>query len=182
MITYDSVADGHYISKEDRKAAGLPILRLSTKQVMVANREKSKGQHVTSLPFSLLSPKAKQADTYNEFPTTLMSVGKTADNGTISIFTKDGVTVHEKRDILITCKNKPLFIGVQDKHGRYCIPLVQHQGHWQPRHTLKKGRHALSQANSVYDLPSTEQAIKWMHAISRYPVKSTWIRAIKARN
>ena len=61
-----------------------------------------------------------------------MSVGKTADNGTISIFTKDGVTVHGKKDVLITCKKKPLFIGVRDEHGRYRIPLVQCQGHWQP--------------------------------------------------
>ena len=32
MITYNSGADGHYISEKDRKAAGLPILRPSTKQ------------------------------------------------------------------------------------------------------------------------------------------------------
>ena len=68
MITYDSGADGHYISEKDRKAAGLPILRPSTKRVMVANVEKSKGQHVTSLPFLLLSSKAKQADTFNNVP------------------------------------------------------------------------------------------------------------------
>ena len=37
MITYDSGADGHYISEGDRKAACLPILRRSTKRVGVAN-------------------------------------------------------------------------------------------------------------------------------------------------
>jgi hypothetical protein len=78
---------------------------------MVANGEKSKGQYVTSLPFPELSSKLKQADTFNKFPTSLMSVGKTADDGTISIFTKDGVTVHDKKDVLITCKKKPLFVG-----------------------------------------------------------------------
>jgi hypothetical protein len=78
---------------------------------MVANGEKSKGQHVTSLPFPSLSAVARQADTFNEFPTSLMSVGKTADDGKISIFTKDGVTVHNKKDVLITCKKKPLFVG-----------------------------------------------------------------------
>ena len=123
---YHSRADGHYISKKDREAARLPILRLSTKRVMVANGEKSKGQHVTSVPFPLLSSKAQQANTFKEFPTSLMSVGKTANDGKISIFTKDGVTVHHKIDVLITCKNKPLFIGVRNKHGRYHIPLVQH--------------------------------------------------------
>jgi len=111
-----------------------------------------------------------------------MSVGKTADDGTISIFTKDGVTVHEKKDVLITCKRQPLFIGVQDNYGRYSIPLVQCQGQWQPRHPSKKAQHALCQANSVYDLPSAEHAIKWMHAVCGYSVKSTWLRAIKAGN
>ena len=52
-------------------------------------------------------------------------------------------------------------------------------------------------ANSVYDLPSIEQAIKWMHAVCLpsieqaikwmhavcgYPVKSTWLKAVKAGN
>jgi hypothetical protein len=34
----------------------------------------------------------------------------------------------------------------------------------------------------VYDLPLIEQAIKWMHAVCGYPVKSTWIKAVKAGN
>jgi hypothetical protein len=37
MITYDSGADGHYISKKDRRKAGLPIIRKSTRQVGMAN-------------------------------------------------------------------------------------------------------------------------------------------------
>ena len=47
---------------------------------------------------------------------------------------------------------------------------------------FKKAWQVLRQANSVYDLPSIEQAIKWMHAVCGYPVKSTWIKAIKAGN
>ena len=34
----------------------------------------------------------------------------------------------------------------------------------------------------MYDLPTTEEAIKWMNATYRYPVKSTWLKAIKAGN
>jgi hypothetical protein len=40
----------------------------------------------------------------------------------------------------------------------------------------------LRQANNIYDLPSTEQAIKWMHAVCGYPVKLIWLKAIKAGN
>lgn len=181
MITYDSGADGHYISETDRKLVGLPILRQSTKRVG-ANGATSTAKHVTRLPFPQLSAQAAQADSFEEFPTSLMSVGKTADDGTISIFTKEGVTVHDEKDVLITCKGEPILIGIRDEHGRYRIPLIQQKGQWQPRKPSRKARETLSQANSVYDLPSIEQAIKWMHAVCGYPVKSTWLRAVKAGN
>ncbi len=88
MITYDSGADGHYISEKDRHKAGLPILRTSTRTVGVANGGTSKAKYVTQLPFRQLSAQAKQADTLQDFPSSLMSVGKTANDGTVSVFTK----------------------------------------------------------------------------------------------
>ncbi len=109
-------------------------------------------------------------------------MGKTADDGTISIFTKDGVTVHEETDVLITCKGEPILIGVRNEQGRYRIPLIQQQGQWQPRQPSKQAQKCLRQANSIYDLPSTEQAIKWVHAVCGYPVKLTWLKAIKVGN
>jgi hypothetical protein len=85
----------------------------------VANGRVSQAKLVTQLPFKDLSAKAKQADTFQDFPSSLMNVGKTANNGTISIFTKNGVTVHKETDILITCKGKPILIGVRNERGRY---------------------------------------------------------------
>ncbi len=37
-------------------------------------------------------------------------------------------------------------------------------------------------ANIVYSLSSTEQAIKWMHAVCDYPVKSTSITTMEPGN
>ena len=37
-------------------------------------------------------------------------------------------------------------------------------------------------ANNVYELPSTAQAIRYLHAACGFPVKSTWIKAIKRGN
>ena len=48
-----------------------------------------------------------------------------------------------------------------------------------PTKALKK---YLQQANSVYDLPSTDEVVRWMHATYGYSVKSTWLKAIKAGN
>jgi hypothetical protein len=132
MITYDSGADGHYISEKDRCKAGLPILRTSTRKVGVANGGTSKAKYVTQLPFRQLSAQAMQADTFQDFPTPLMSVGKMANNGTVSVSTKEGVNVFKEEDVLITCKGKPILIGVRDSHGRYQIPLIQQRGQWQP--------------------------------------------------
>ena len=143
MITYDSGADGHYISEVDRIRAKLPILRKSIKHVGVANSRISAGKHVTKLPFKQLSAEAAQADTFTEFPTSLMSVGKTCDDGNISIFTKDGVTVHKEQDVLITCKGAPLLIRVRDEQGHYRIPLIQQRGQWQPRAPRKRINKAL---------------------------------------
>jgi hypothetical protein len=48
--------------------------------------------------------------------------------------------------------------------------------------TLKTGMKVFAPGQRVYDLPSTEQAIKWMHVVCGYPVKSTWLKAVKAGN
>jgi len=146
----------------------------------VANGDTCQGTNVTTLPVLQLPAQTVEANTFKDFPHSLMSVGKASNAGTISIFTKDGVTVHNEEDVLITCKGEPILIGARDECGWYCIPLIQRHGQWQPRAPSKKAKKALRQANSVYDLPSTEQAIKWMHAVCGYPVKSTWLAAVQA--
>ena len=115
MVTYNSGADGHYISGADRKQAKLPILWKPTKHVGVANGGVIAGKYVPKLPFEQLSKKAAQADTFQDFPTSLISVGKTCNDGNISIFTGDGVTVHKEQVVLIACKGYPILIGVRDK-------------------------------------------------------------------
>jgi hypothetical protein len=100
----------------------------------------SQAKYVTQLPFKALSAQATQADTFQDFPSSLMSVGKTANDGTISISTKDDVTVHKETDVLITCKGDSILIGVRNEQGHYQIPLIQQQGQWQPRRPSKQAQ------------------------------------------
>ena len=76
-------------------------------------------------PISTTLKKTAEADTFNDYPTSLMSVGKTADDGNISIFTKEGVYVYELEDVLIACKGEAILIEKRDTQGRYRIPLIQ---------------------------------------------------------
>ncbi|EJK51550.1 hypothetical protein THAOC_29271 [Thalassiosira oceanica] len=171
----DSGADEHYFTTEqDRSDAELPVLGDSTKHVSVANGGVSKGNQSPN------SPSPRETDTFSDFKHSLISIGKLADDGNVSVFSKDGLAVHREEDVLITCKGKPILIGVRDDRGRYRIPLVpQTRGRVTPRHPTRQARTKLYEANSVYDLPSTEEAVKWLHACLGYPVKSTWLSAIK---
>jgi hypothetical protein len=142
-ITYDSGTDGNYLSEQDRKIAGLPILCQSHKRVGVANGGTITAQHVSRLPFQQLFDRAASVDTFSNFPSLLMSVGKTSGDGTISIFMKDGITVHKEKNVLITCKGKPILISIHGSKGHYCIPLMQQRRHWQPHRPSKKARQTL---------------------------------------
>ena len=74
MITYDSGAYNHYVSEADRIKLKLPILRPSHKRVAVANGGTSEDKYVTRLTFTQLSTISADADTFEEFPSSLMSV------------------------------------------------------------------------------------------------------------
>ena len=55
MMTYDSGANGHYISEKDLRKAGLPIFWPSTRRVGVADGGTSTAKFVTQLPFQKIS-------------------------------------------------------------------------------------------------------------------------------
>ena len=74
MLTYDSGADGNYMSEDERKKAGLPILRKSTQCVGVANGKVSHGNNVTKLPMPELDEAATEADIFDNFPHSFLKV------------------------------------------------------------------------------------------------------------
>ena len=120
--------------------AGIPILPQPTGRVGVANTDTRNGKWETTLPLLQLPKEAAKADSFDKFPISLMSVGKTNNDGNVSIFTRDDVTVHTEEDVLITCKGTSILVGVRDKRGRYHIPLVHQRGQWRARKPSKAAR------------------------------------------
>ena len=155
MITYDSGAYSHYMSEADRIGLGLPILRPSHKRVAVANGSTSKCKYVARLPFPQLSTATAEADTFEAFPSSLMSIGKTSDCGNVNIFIDEKVHGYKEADFLITCRGKPILIVKRDERGRYLIPLMQTRGQWQPWKPSKKSKKFIQEANSVNNSPTT---------------------------
>ena len=117
VITYNSGADGNYVSEKDLARMGMPILQQSKRRVGVENGGESKVKFVTRLPFPQLSKNAEESDTFDAFKTSLMIVGKTADDGNVSVFTKEAVKIYKEEDVLITCKGEPILVGKRDERG-----------------------------------------------------------------
>jgi hypothetical protein len=46
-----------------------------------------------------------------------MSLGRTSDDGKVSVFTKAGINIFKEEDVLITCKGEPILIGIRDNQG-----------------------------------------------------------------
>ena len=65
MVTYDSGADGDYVSEKDCLRAGMPILQWSTRRVDVTNAGTSEGKWETTLPLRQLSKEAAKADSFD---------------------------------------------------------------------------------------------------------------------
>ena len=76
IVTYDLGAGDNYSSEADRTNAHMPIVRKSTKRVNVATEGTSTATHVTPLPIPQLSKAAFEAHTFEDFPTSLLNVGK----------------------------------------------------------------------------------------------------------
>ena len=110
IITYDSSSDNYYMSETDRIRLIFPISRPSHKRVAVANGGTSSGKYVTRLPFLQLYTATAEADTFEEFPSSLMNVGKTSNDGNVFIFTDEKFQVYKESDFLITCRGKPILI------------------------------------------------------------------------
>ena len=109
----------------------------------MVNGEVSTGTNVTTLPVPQLPEEDTEADIFDNFPHSLTSVGKTSDARTISIFTRDKVTVRRENNVMITCDGKPIMIGPRDMQDRYRILMVQQKGMCQPCKPPKKAREKL---------------------------------------
>jgi hypothetical protein len=66
-----------------------------------------------------------QADTFQDFPTSLMSMGKTSDDGTVSVFTKEGINIFKEEINHAThATTVTSFKGARDKPTPIRVPLV----------------------------------------------------------
>ena len=144
-------------------------MHISSKKVGVKNGGACNVKYVTKTPFPQLSNKAAEADTFDEFLTSLMSVYKTANNGNVLIFTKEGVTVYKEKDVLITCQGKPILIRKRDERGQYFRPTKPKRTTLEmPNTSTLQGKKVHNVYSNVYEVRNTVLS----YQIGQFPTRS----------
>ena len=167
-MVVDSGATSHFVRVSDN----LPQIGPSSKIVNLPNGTTIQALHRARLPFNKLSDRAREAHVLPDLKAhSLISVPKLSDEGYITLFMdgQKGVVVYRANDITFTVTNEPVLQGCRDISGLWKITSSKHET-GSAKQQLNK---------NVYDLPSTEAAIRILHAAAGFPVKATWITAIK---
>jgi hypothetical protein len=167
-IIFDSGATSHFMSEE------LNLPKTETAQITVYLPDDSTLQATskTQLPFKQLSPEAREANILPRLTKSLLSVIKMSENGYTTIFRpgNEGVTIHEKGTLTMTLSVPPVLQGCKKKGENL----------WTVSATATDNE--CKRIANLYDLPSVNQTIKYLHAAAGYPVKDTWVKAINAEN
>ncbi len=123
----------------------------------------------TSLPFKQSTPIAREADIIQHLQQSLMSIHKMSEEGYMTIFHpgNKGVTIHKPDTLNITLNKPPVLQGCKEKGQKLWTIATSEEE---------------DEINNVYNLPSTKQSIRYLHAAAGFLVKSTWMQAIKAGN
>ena len=93
-----------------------------------------------------------------------MSVKVLSDNGYTTIFepNNNGVTVHDVQNVQLTLHKPPVLQGWHNAQGLWMVPLV----------VTSNNITALDLASNVYELPSTQEVVRFLHAALGFPTKS----------
>jgi len=167
----DSGASRHFV----KTTSGLTRTGSSIHPVVIADGSIIHTTDEVQLPLHQLRDGARQTFVLpNLRKQALMSVKSLADNGYTTIFHPfdQGVTVHDNDDFKLTLSKPAILQGWQDAGGLSTVPLVSEP----------KSLEAAKSAMTVYELPSNQEVVRFLHAALGFPTKATLLTAARHRN
>ncbi len=167
-ITIDSGATSHFVSKE----ANLPIMGKVNDEVYLPDGSTLTAMNKTPLPFEQMTKASQEVLVLPGLKKSLASVNKWAEEGYTTIFQpgENGITVHKPGTLTMIMGELPVLRGHKPRGSKLRTM------------SMSKQNDKTEQANNVYSLSLTAQAIRYLHAAAGYPVKDTWIAAINMGN
>ena len=108
---------------------------------------------------------------------TLISVPKLADAGYTTVFNTSGATIYDDYTTQVTATKPPVLVANRCTHtGLWKLPLHAKQMESQTT------QHTKEAINIIFDLPSARQTFLWYHAAAGFPVKETFVKAVRSGN
>ena len=91
--------------------------------------------------------------------------------------------VHNGGDITIKLTREAVLQGWRDiESGLWRVPLKQEITNDKTDTVLLNMPSPIKSISNVYDLPSVETQIRYLHAAAGYPTKEMWLKAIRKGN
>jgi hypothetical protein len=89
----------------------------------------------------------------------LISVPVLSNNGCTTVFLpgQEGANIYQKDDVTITEKAPQVLQGCRDKCGLWYVPAADEPN-------IDPSLNIVNSAMNVYELPSTKEVVRWMHA------------------
>ena len=156
-----------------QSAQGMKLTGPSNRRVVTAGGQVLEASNTALLPTTKLSVGAREAHVLKGLkPKALLSVKTLADNGYTTIFHPhdQGVTVHGLNDFELTLKSPALLQGWRKAGGLWAVPIVD-------KPTSSPALAGKDVAMNVYELPSTKEVVRFLHAALGFPTKATLLTA-----
>eukprot|EP00804_Cyclotella_cryptica_P018370 CCRYP_015487-RA/>CCRYP_015487-RA protein AED:0.13 eAED:0.11 QI:0/0/0/1/0/0.5/2/0/1281 len=184
----EAFLDSAATSNFNNSASHLELTGPSQTQVAVADGHVLQATHTARLPMTALNDAARTTTIVPHLAKSLMSVGVLANNGYTTIFhphTK-GAEVYAKGTCTINASQPPVLQGWRDNKGLWSV-AIQKETTNAERSAARRVRssmatHPNERANNVFDLPSTQEVIRFLHASLGFPTKQTLLAAIRNKH
>ncbi len=107
----------------------------------------------------------------------LMSISTLANNRYTTVFLpgNDGVDVFRANDVVISSMAPPALQGWRDGNGLWMVPVIDDN-------PITPGLNVAESAMGVYELPSTKEVVRFLHAALGHPTQATLLTTVRHGN
>jgi len=107
----------------------------------------------------------------------LMSVSTLANNGYTTVFLpgNNGLDIFRANDVIISSTAPPALHGWRDGRGLWMVPVVDDN-------PISPGLDVAETAMGMYELPSTKEVVRFLHAALGNPTQATLLTAAQHGN
>ncbi len=159
----------------------------ATKVFMLPNKSRVRVIHKILLKHKLRGG-AREMNIVPGLHSTLVSVPKIADKDYIVVFDKKLAKTYDAKTATITATAEPVLKAPQcTLTGLWLMPLKTKMNGGNKNGNIARYRASniegvTERANTIFELPSTHQTILYHHASARFPIKETFLNAVRAGN